>query len=82
MCKIITGKDSATLGQALKVIEDHTTIQPKLKTAFEKFYEYTNNPQDGIRHASIDIPTPNFDDAKFMLVTCSAFVNYLKTKIK
>ena len=34
----------------------------------------------GIRHALLQEPTLDSDDARFMLVSCSAFVNYLKTK--
>ena len=52
-----------------------------LQVAFEKLYAYTNNKTTGIRHALMeDTESPGFDEAKFMLVACSAFVNYLRGK--
>jgi hypothetical protein len=42
-------------------------------------YGSTSDAQ-GIRHALREEPTLDSDDARFMLVSCSAFVNYLKTK--
>ena len=53
-------------------------IHPVLEAAFEKLYGYTSDAS-GIRHAGqIDGPEATFDEAKFMLVACSGFVNYLK----
>jgi len=49
ICNLITKKKKATLGQALKKIENKVSLQ-------------------------------SFEDAKFMLVSCSAFVNYLISK--
>jgi hypothetical protein len=42
-------------------------------------YGYTSDA-DGIRHALLDQPSLSFEDAKFMLVSCSAFANYLVAK--
>ncbi len=33
------------------------------------------------RHALLDESDLDFEDAKFMLVSCSAFTNYLKGKV-
>jgi len=49
-------------------------------TAFDKLYGYTSDA-DGIRHALLEEVTLDFDDAKFMLVACSAFVNYIRAKV-
>ena len=81
MCVKILGK-KATLGAALKRLEEiDVAIHPGLKSAFEKLYGYTSDAA-GIRHAG-DIGGSNstFQEAKFMLVSCCAFVNYLKTSI-
>ena len=77
MCSIILGK-SAALGDALKKLETRgAVIHPLLKVAFEKLYGYTNSGS-GIRHAGqLDGPDATFEEAEFMLVSCSAFVNYL-----
>jgi hypothetical protein len=50
-----------------------------LKIAFGKLYGYTYDKETGIRHAMINDSKypPDFADAKFMLVACSALVNYL-----
>jgi AbiJ-like protein len=80
ICKIITGLDNTELGDALKRLEDKgIDLHKALKKAFLNLYGYTNDAE-GIRHALLDEPTLDFDDAKFMLVSCSAFVNYLAAK--
>lgn len=74
---LIAKDDNATLGRALKVIAAKIPIHPALQGAFEKMYGWTSD-DGGIRHALTDESTPvDFDDAKFMLVACSAFVNFL-----
>ncbi|MES2004953.1 MAG: hypothetical protein V4450_10560 [Bacteroidota bacterium] len=77
LCRQLTEK--ATLGEALKTLEQKGIIlNPQLKNAFDKLYAYTNNKDSGIRHALIESPNlPTFHDAKFMLVACSAFINYV-----
>ena len=42
---------------------------------------YTNDSNTGIRHALMDgKELPGFEEAKYMLVSCSAFVNYIQGK--
>lgn len=82
MCCIITGMSGAqaTLGNALKHLEDSGVIlHGALKAAFEKMYGYTSDA-DGIRHGGVDFKNAPSEDAKYMLITCSAFVNYLIEK--
>lgn len=82
LCVIITGDKKATLGQALSEIEKKYQIHGALKSAFSALYGYTSD-SGGIRHSLLeDDITVSFEDAKFMLVSCSAFINYLKVKIK
>ena len=82
ICREITGK--TTLGDALKELDKKgLQLSNMLKTAFEKLYVYTNDKSTGIRHALMDEKdAPGFDEAKFMLVACSAFVNYINAKNK
>nr|WP_315158529.1 hypothetical protein [uncultured Flavobacterium sp.] len=82
LCKIIVGIDNTTLGPALKIIEKKHELHGALKSAFTALYGYTSEA-GGIRHAllSDDIEV-SMEDAKFMLVSCSAFINYLKVKIE
>ena len=80
ICRLITGDTNATLGQALKQLEDkHIALHGALKNAFSNLYGYTSSAQ-GIRHALLEEPSLDFEDAKFMLVSCSAFTNYLIAK--
>ena len=62
----------------LKELDDEgIVVHGSMKAAFEKLYGYTSDAR-GIRHAG-DIGGPNstFEEAKFMLVSCCAFINYL-----
>jgi hypothetical protein len=59
-------------------------IPPVLRKSFEILYGYTNDPNTGIRHALMDDTAeyvPRADEALFMLVSCSAFINYLNSKM-
>ena len=83
-CRAKTGKSS--LGKALNHLENNGIIIPKtLNDAFEKLYIYTNQGDTGIRHALMDPEgkyVPSGDEALFMIVSCSAFINYLSQKVK
>lgn len=79
LCRLITGAPNTTLGQALKQIDGLVGLHPALEKGFSSIYGYTS-AADGIRHALMDQETLEFEDAKFMLVACSAFVNYLRAK--
>lgn len=78
-CSILTDDKNATLGQALKKLESKIELHEALKKAFSNLYGYTSNA-DGIRHALLEENNLGQEDAKFMLVSCSAFVNYLQEK--
>ncbi len=80
MCRIITGLERATLGDAIKVLESKHGLHPALKAGFSSLYGYAND-KDGIRHAMIDEPNLHTEDAKFFLLSCTSFVNYLKSKL-
>ncbi|MBA7683119.1 hypothetical protein ES703_91477 [subsurface metagenome] len=79
LCIIISKDPKASLGKALKLIEDAVGLHPALKSGFSSIYGYTSD-EGGIRHAMIEDNPCDFDDAKYMLVSCSAFVNYLIMK--
>ena len=69
----------STLGKGLNKIQAKIHLPTVLKDGFEKIYAYTNS-EEGIRHALMEEPNLKLEDAKFMLVSCSAFTNYLKSK--
>lgn len=52
-----------------------------LRQAFEKLYGYTCDKTTGIRHALMDdTHVPGAAEATFMIISCSAFINYLTAK--
>lgn len=81
ICRKISGNSKATLGDALKIIEksEKVPLHPALKGAFSKLYGYSS-VDNGIRHALSDKDKSNLEDARFMLIACSAFINYLTVK--
>ncbi|RZK26661.1 MAG: hypothetical protein EOO43_02120 [Flavobacterium sp.] len=82
LCRIITEDGKATLGKALAIIEKQHNLHSSLKEAYNKLYGYTSDAA-GIRHSMLEDGVDiTFEDAKFMLVSCSAFINYLKSKLK
>jgi hypothetical protein len=79
ICKIIAKDDTADLAKALRRLNESIPLHGALKVAFEKLYAYTSDAE-GIRHSLLDESTLDHEDALFMLVSCSAFINYLITK--
>ncbi len=82
MCCIITGLTGtkATLGAAIKKLKDNGVhIHGAMVDAFSSLYGYTSD-ESGIRHGGIDFKNAPAEDAKYMLISCSAFVNYLIEK--
>ena len=81
MCKIFTDDSKSTLGQTLKKLETKGHLHPALKKAFSSLYGYTSD-DGGIRHALMESDREiDFYEAKFMLATCSAFINFLKSRM-
>ena len=82
VCRQMTSKK--TLGEALCELPKVGIEIPRvLKQGLEKLYGYTNNPDTGIRHALMDNEetyVPSNAEAVYMVVSCSAFINYLNAK--
>lgn len=78
-CFRLTGEK--TLGPALsKLKKKGFPIHPQLEAAFQNLYNYTNDEKTGIRHGKKvedDTFVPQEKESLFMLITCSAFINYL-----
>lgn len=79
LCRKFTGE--STLDKSLKKLESKgLVLNPQLKAGLEKIYFYTNS-EGGLRHSLLDESKVDQADAKFMLVSCSAFVNYIISKL-
>lgn len=80
LCREITG--ASTLGGALtQFTKKGFAIPNSIRSGLEKLYAYTNDSRTGIRHSIIEgTELPEYEEAKFMLVICSAFINYIQSK--
>ena len=69
------------LSDSLRILLNRRILHPRLKAAFDKLYSYSSEKNTGIRHGrgiEDNTFTPTYYEAKYMLVTCSAFINYIK----
>jgi hypothetical protein len=76
------GDYSDTYGywEPASILEKKHQLHPALKKSFSSLYGYTSDEQ-GIRHAMSKEPNLTADDAKFFLLSCTSFINYLKAKM-
>jgi AbiJ N-terminal domain 4 len=76
--KSLTANPSATLTDGLTAFEGKFgALHPALRQGLIKLYGYTSD-EKGVRHALVDeAANVTVSDARFMLVACSAFTNYL-----
>lgn len=79
LARKITGDDKATLGVLLNKLEKNYDLHPALAKAYSNLYGYTCDDA-GIRHALSGEKEITFEDAKYFLVICSAFINYVTVK--
>lgn len=80
MAQELTYNPKATLGEALTVLEKSGKLHTALKKGFSAIYGYTSD-EGGIRHAMLEEPNVTASDAKFFLISCATFINYLSSKI-
>jgi hypothetical protein len=79
VAKVISEDTKDSLGGALDKIRRKIKLHSALEKGFKQLYGYTSN-SDGIRHALMEDHSCDFEDAKYMLVSSSAFINYLIVK--
>lgn len=79
LLKVLTKKPHIEFNDAMNELGSKFEFHPAFKKALCALFGYTSN-EGGIRHAIFDIEKSTYDEAKFMLVTCSALVNYLISK--
>jgi hypothetical protein len=79
VAKAISENAKDSLGGALDKIKGKIKLHAALERGFKQLYGYTSD-SDGIRHALMEDHNCDFEDAKYMLVSSSAFINYLIVK--
>jgi hypothetical protein len=72
----VVGRKTTGITRPLKSIADKYEIHQALRDGFEKLYAWTSD-ESGIRHRLMGNSTVSQDEARYMLVSCSAFSNYL-----
>ena len=77
--KLLTGEKTGGLDKALAKLSNSLPLHSALKAGFLNLYGYSSD-ENGIRHAILDMPNLGFAEAKFMLVACSAAVNFIVDK--
>lgn len=76
----INNNKSKVFASAIDSLNQKLNLHKSLVEGFKKLYGYTSD-NGGIRHAlTEDSLKTDFDDAKYMLITCSAFINYIIAK--
>jgi len=73
--------NSITLGKAIPKLRSKYNLHPTLMESLNKLYGYSSD-EDGVRHGCPNSSTVTYIDAKFMLVACTNFINYLIEKTK
>lgn len=79
VCKQITGEAGGGLDKAMSKLDLAVGFHGAFKAGILSLYGYTSD-ESGIRHAILDEPNLGLDEAKFMLVSCSALVNFIIMK--
>lgn len=79
--RLFLGVPKKNIGDAIKAMEDEGVVLPNsLKKGFSSIYGWTSG-EDGIRHPLIDKSRKvSESEARLMLVMCSAYVNYLRSR--
>jgi hypothetical protein len=72
----VVGRKTSGITKPLKSIAEKYQIHQALRDGFEKIYAWTSD-DSGIRHRLMGKSTVTQEDARFMLISCSAFANYL-----
>lgn len=79
--RIKTGEN--TFGSSYAKIKKSITIHPRIQEAIQKVYDYTNQPDTGIRHSKVEgdeTMVPDASECQFMIIICSAIINYIQEK--
>jgi hypothetical protein len=77
--KLIEGVKGGGLDKALDSLAKRVEIHGALKAGLSSLYGFTSDAS-GIRHPLLEASTVGEEDARFMIVTCSAAVNWIIAK--
>lgn len=83
LAQIITKTEGAqaTFGKMSAKLEKQGIITSGMKGAFSALYGFSSNCR-GVRHSGNNGDIVSFDEAKYILVISTAFINYVMSKMK
>lgn len=81
LARLLLEDNTITLGKAIPKLRTKYSLHPVLMESLNKLYGYTSD-ESGIRHGAAEASNLSYIDAKFMLVACTNFINYLIEKTK
>ncbi len=73
--RVAVGDERGDIDKGLEKLALHN----QLGQAWKNMFNWTSD-EDGVRHGSKGTPQVGLSEARYMVVTCSAFVNYLAVK--
>jgi hypothetical protein len=79
LAKQLGTSESQGLAGALTELGKKVPLHGGLRAGLLSLYGYTSD-EGGIRHAMLEEPNLGYEEAKYMAVACSAFVNFLAAK--
>ena len=79
LAKQLGASESQGLSGALTELSKKVFLHGGLRAGFLSLYGYTSD-EGGIRHAMLEESNVGYDEAKYMVVACSAFINFLTAK--
>lgn len=79
IAKQLGTSESQGLAGALAELSKKVSLHGAFKAGLLSLYGYTSD-EGGIRHAMLEEPNVGYDEAKYMAVACSAFVNFIAAK--
>jgi hypothetical protein len=77
LIKVLGGKDN--FSKVIKTLNKKLELHSQFVQGIINLYSFTSD-DDGIRHAILNQSTVGYDEAKFMIVACSALFNFLTSK--
>lgn len=78
ICRETCGREKSTLGDALKLLKSEIALNSVFQSAMSKVYGFVSD-DGGIRHSLLESSSMvTYSDAKYFLIMCSAFVNYIR----
>ncbi|MDY3556064.1 hypothetical protein R5W24_005227, partial [Gemmata sp. JC717] len=81
LCRAISGMKDATFTPAMEKTVKELGLTEHIREGYRNIFKYTCDDH-GIRHGLKDGRQPEQEDARFMLVTCSAFANFIIEKAR